>query len=348
VFEPDRWNETLEELSHAADADGATLVFGRSKPGLVAISSSISDFLRDYFQSRHVDDPREERVAPTLRDGFMSDLDFFAPDEIARDGFYQDFLKPRGYGWHGAALLTSRPSDVLLSFKRTLRRGAYEARDIAQLNHALPYLRAGAGAAAAANSVSLRAQLGALAHAGLGAVLLDRRGRVIEANEAIEFGDGLILLGSDLRAGHRDDQVALDAAIQQALRPEHPSRLPPPKRVVLRRNASRRPLLIDALSLIGASELSLFEAAAMLVITDLGRGLPPEIADLRAIFGLTAREAELAAQLAVGTPLDLAAEGLRISRAHARQRLKVIFQKTDTHRQGELVALLAQLRRPRR
>ena len=86
----------------------------------------------------------------------------------------------------------------------------------------------------------------------------------------------------------------------------------------------------------------------MLVITDLGRGLPPEIADLRAIFGLTAREAELAAQLAVGTPLDLAAEGLRISRAHARQRLKVIFQKTDTHRQGELVALLAQLRRQRR
>jgi hypothetical protein len=34
---------------------------------------------------------------------------------------------------------------------------------------------------------------------------------------------------------------------------------------------------------------------------------------------------------------------MAISEGHARQRLKIVFNKTSTSRQGELIALLAKL-----
>jgi DNA-binding CsgD family transcriptional regulator len=61
------------------------------------------------------------------------------------------------------------------------------------------------------------------------------------------------------------------------------------------------------------------------------------------LYHLAPNEARLAGLLAEGRSLDDAADKMRITRGHARQRLKNIFQKTDTARQGELVALLARL-----
>jgi hypothetical protein len=43
-------------------------------------------------------------------------------------------------------------------------------------------------------------------------------------------------------------------------------------------------------------------------------------------------------------PPDIAARELKISRETARNQLKSVFAKTDTHRQSELVALLFQVR----
>ena len=60
----------------------------------------------------------------------------------------------------------------------------------------------------------------------------------------------------------------------------------------------------------------------------------PNASLLSKIFGLTFAEAKLAAALADGTSLDTAAEELDIARQTARSQLKIVFAKTDTHRQG--------------
>ena len=62
---------------------------------------------------------------------------------------------------------------------------------------------------------------------------------------------------------------------------------------------------------------------------------------LRNTYGLTSAEAHLARRLLVGQSLRKAARALEITYETARSRLKSIFRKTGTHRQGELVALLA-------
>lgn len=88
------------------------------------------------------------------------------------------------------------------------------------------------------------------------------------------------------------------------------------------------------------------ERLALLVVRPLNRR--PAVAEdtLRRVFGLTGAEALLAARLASGEALDDAAATLGIARETARVHLKAIFAKTDTHRQAELVALLASLAQP--
>ena len=67
--------------------------------------------------------------------------------------------------------------------------------------------------------------------------------------------------------------------------------------------------------------------------------LPTDV--LQQLWGLTPAEARLTAGLASGLDLKEAAEQLEIQTGTARQYLKRIFAKTDTHRQAELVVLVA-------
>ena len=66
--------------------------------------------------------------------------------------------------------------------------------------------------------------------------------------------------------------------------------------------------------------------------------------DLRAVFGLTARQAALAGLLGSGASLESAARGLAISKETARTHLRAIFERTETSSQVQLVALIQQLR----
>ena len=61
---------------------------------------------------------------------------------------------------------------------------------------------------------------------------------------------------------------------------------------------------------------------------------------LRALYGLTAAEAVLTRLLVQGLPLAEAAAQLGVRVQTVRTRLKTIFEKTDTHRQAELVRLV--------
>ena len=85
------------------------------------------------------------------------------------------------------------------------------------------------------------------------------------------------------------------------------------------------------------------EVRALLTLNALGPKPGPPAAILAKTFRLTPSEAKLACIIARGAPPDIAARELKISRETARNQLKAVFAKTDTHRQSELVALLLQV-----
>jgi hypothetical protein len=162
AFQPERWPTVLDSLADAAGGRGATLVFGTSTPESIVPSRSVEAALRDYFEMRHVDDPRESRVQPSMTAGFLTDFDFFTASEIERDPFYQEFLKPHDIGWHSAALLAAKPIPVILSIKRPHRQGPFECHEVDALDRILPDLRR-AAAAAAIHAATPRMELTALA-----------------------------------------------------------------------------------------------------------------------------------------------------------------------------------------
>lgn len=84
----------------------------------------------------------------------------------------------------------------------------------------------------------------------------------------------------------------------------------------------------------------------VLVVVRLLAGGEARIDDtsLRFAFGLSTAEVRLCEVLANGHSLADAAEMLGISEGTVRQRVKVVFQKTGTHRQGELIAMLGRFR----
>jgi len=84
-------------------------------------------------------------------------------------------------------------------------------------------------------------------------------------------------------------------------------------------------------------------ARALLLLTDLCRksSLQPEV--LLEVFGLSPAESRLASVIAGGTSLEGAARRFGIARETARNQVKAVFAKTDTHKQSELVSLLARL-----
>jgi DNA-binding CsgD family transcriptional regulator len=78
----------------------------------------------------------------------------------------------------------------------------------------------------------------------------------------------------------------------------------------------------------------------MLLITDPDKSprVLPEI--IGPLFDLTLSESRLAAEIASGATLDMAAENLGLTVSTVRTYLKQIFSKTDTSRQAELVRLI--------
>lgn len=82
-------------------------------------------------------------------------------------------------------------------------------------------------------------------------------------------------------------------------------------------------------------------ANQILVVVGLPAPVQNRLADARSHFGLTPAEARLAVELTSGCSLADCAQRLGVTYETARSYLRVIFSKTGTHRQGELVALLA-------
>lgn len=69
----------------------------------------------------------------------------------------------------------------------------------------------------------------------------------------------------------------------------------------------------------------------------------PKAEVLARTFGLSPAEARLATLIAAGRSPEQAAQNLGLALDTVRNQLKVVFAKTQTHRQGELVALLSRL-----
>jgi DNA-binding CsgD family transcriptional regulator len=191
------------------------------------------------------------------------------------------------------------------------------------------------------------AALQAFEMSGSAVVMLDRCGEVVRANAAAEglLGDDIKIVDRRIVSFDRNATASLDRAVQVLIWSLESLALYPP--VVLPRKRGRPILAYLSLSPSSIRE-GIGLCQAIVVLVDLEARPTAAQCDLIEAFRLTPAEARLATRVAAGEPIETIAEKLGIAYETARNVLRSIFQKTETRRQGELIALLTGLsRRPK-
>jgi len=337
------WGGALQRLADAADAGGASIVRVRSGCPMAQISSTEwAASEAEILAGRAPPSTRRFYPDDAYTAGFCTDHDIWTDDEIRADPYFQEFLRPRGVFYHAKARLCFQNGErVSLTLKRRVGFGPYEPQDICLLNSLLAKLQAAYRVgqrvleAEAAGMVCLLQERGDVFE-------IDSWGRVIRQNAATvedKHGKDGTSFGLNVRNGRllttdRLEQPSLDHAMATAVRFQKPA-------LAAITGAQGTRHFVQIIPVMG-KDRDVFAAAAA-IATVLGSARPVRSQEIRNLFRLTGREAQIAALLLEGFDLKEIAERLNLRIGTARNHLKKVFEKSGTRRQGELVALLSKL-----
>ena len=242
---------------------------------------------------------------------------------------------------NSAADVTERSSRIAASPStrgRDTRKRAYAAGGRAA---ASVQLKAGHG-----DEIAL-AGLAALDQLSIGVAIVDAGCRIVWSNrycdEILAEADGLSIIGCELRASSRRQSSDLQQKIREIGHDDGDDGDGAAATGVMTvtRPSGRRSYHAAVRSLTPSA--TGVEDYTVVFVTDPQRDERLDARHIASLFDLTHAESELAARLAAGKRLDLAATELGVTTGTARTHLKHIFQKTGTGRQGELSRLLRAL-----
>ena len=350
ISDPAGWSHVLAEIAKAAGAMGAGLIPRAAAAGALA-SPNLEDCLTAYFAEGWFDESRESRkriLQLQFRGKVVFDQDIIACDQIGCSSFFDGFL-PRFDGKWWAGIPIRSGSDVwCLALHRSRTQGQFSESERAAFEHLSSRLNEIAGIAEVVGHALLSDVITSLDQVSEAAIAIDETGRVIRVNSAADhiLGDAVHVVHGRLEL--RDPRAATEyLQLLECLR-GRPAGEPLHAAPIVVRRKNSAPLLVEVLSINRAARLPFLHTRALVLLKDIGRVAKSDGNVLCRAFGLTPAEARLAVHLSNGASLKDAAEMLRITKETARSRLKAVFQKTDVHRQGELVALLSAVRRSSR
>ncbi|MEI8716342.1 helix-turn-helix transcriptional regulator [Mesorhizobium sp. ISC11] len=346
VVLPQKWIEVCDRLARLENGVGALLLpdvtelrrFGL--PHSDALNESVEVYQRDgwYFQDERYHGRATHGLARVV-----FDQDIMTAEQMASSPFYNDFLRPCGLRWFAGISISVGGKPWTASIQRSNKQGPFEESDRRRLELLASHLSRAATTAAALHYVQAEGAVEAFERMSIGAVVIDDGGRAILINKIAYalMGDGLQIRQSRLEATNTIDAAALNAMVHACASLSNVAQLSPPQIVAVRRPSGKNAYQLSACPLSKRSVDIFGDARALILIVDPAQRRRPTTEVLRTQFGLTVSEAKLAKILAEGHSLEGAANLVCITEESARSYLKSIFSKTETHRQGQLVALLA-------
>jgi DNA-binding CsgD family transcriptional regulator len=174
-----------------------------------------------------------------------------------------------------------------------------------------------------------------------GIVIIDTGRRVAQLNSAAQrilmAGEGLHVHSGQLEALHTATNKQLQSSITHACEGSRDGARGGDS-LACGRPEGRRPYVIHVLPLATSEDPS--AARALVIIIDPEQEAEPPKMLLRRLFGLTNAEADVALRVMRGDGLKPISADLELTMATIKTHLQHIFDKTDTHRQAELVHLL--------
>lgn len=276
----------------------------------------------------------------------VTDEELVTPEEQKQSGFYQEWLRYLGIHHMLGAIFPAADGAIgVLGIHRAQEAGAYNVSERRQAALLLPHLQRALRLRQRLASASLAQEAGAqvLDRLEVGVLVVDDTCRVMYANMGAETilreNIEIAVMGRHLFIRDPVLQDELRSLVRNAI---HTARgkvaCPGAARAVPRDH--RLPLAVEIAPLRPC--LSPFggqRPCALVLVRD--PEAPIAVQRLRDLFGLTQTEGAVATELTSGRSLKEIATQLGIGMATVRSHLKNILAKTNTHRQAELVALLA-------
>jgi DNA-binding CsgD family transcriptional regulator len=364
----DHLSELIDGLSFGAsrweDIVGA---FGAAIPGSFALvhntsfsydssSSMVAHNVADGFIESYV-----EHYAPLnpwagywtrARSGTVAASEAVAPSALyKKTEFYNDWLMPQNRLEAGAAIKISADigQTIMLAHYPLKFAEHYDVVAVRLLKHVRGNInRAVEFARAARTREEMGAGAAALVARGTAAFVVAEGGRLVTANEAAErlFRSGVPLTATNGRItiGHPAADLTFKRTISDLCHglPTNTACIP------VATGTGRWRLSIAAVNPgTAASRFDSILPARRLVFVSVSEMTPNltglDTNTLQSLFGLSRAEQALCVRLMAGDTLDDAADHLGVKKETVRTQLRVIFAKTGTSRQSELMLLLAKL-----
>lgn len=265
-------------------------------------------------------------------------------DERRQSAIYNEFYRPNRMANYAGIRFDFGGEEWFCSASRAEEAGVIEGED------ATNFVRIARTAMNAASlAIRLRdsradGMLEGLHASGAAALLLDGDGRVIAVTPAAErvFGPDLGVRSGELWSANGDDMRTLGAIARSARGGTSPLI---PRRVVLRGQGRRRPVLVNISAVLGSTLDALPGGRLLLVLSDMAADDVAIDLEIESLFGLTPAEAQIAAAIFGGAEAADIARSRGVAETTVRKQIASVFRKLDVNRQVDLVRLLASLRR---
>jgi DNA-binding CsgD family transcriptional regulator len=344
VLDPAGWPAVMEQICRSLGVAGAILLQTDGRTPDVPRTEAVDEMARAYFAGGwHTRDIWTRRGVSLFLQGKKAfvDAELLSRDELEAAPLVNEVFRPNGFKWAAAVGFSAGSGMWGLCLHRTARQEAFDAADAAVLETLSDRLTEVATLSTAVGRIALSSVTNALNAVRQPAIALDRLGFVLDANLGAEalFDADIHVRDRRLAVGDAQARRSLEKLVDRLLTASDLATLPCDPIIV--RCREKRPLILRVLPVHGAARTPFLGARALLTLTPVEPRSGLEAAALGKAFGLTPAEARLASIIAEGLNPERAAGLLGISPVTARNQLKGIFAKTDTHRQSELVALLA-------
>jgi DNA-binding CsgD family transcriptional regulator len=285
-------------------------------------------------------------LTPQSREGSVLHGEaLIAPNALHRTAFFNDFGRLHGIVGLAGFIEVSPRSLSCLSIVAPATRSKFSRADATFLESLLPSVRRALELhrrLAGAELVTLHsaAVLDRLSHAVL---FLSRSGAILSTNrvadEILRARDGLSAERGELRGATTEATSQLRLVLAAAVKRD-PAKAGDAVTLSLPRPSQKRSLSVVVAPLpMHRRALVVDDARVVMFVADPDRTLAIDPDAVRCLLHLTPAEAHLTCCVTAGMSLDEAATHLGLQRETVRSRLKVIFQKTGTHRQADLVRL---------
>lgn len=342
-IDPAKWASAMAEISHALNATGSGIVMGTGSSRSVMLGAGMpAEAIATYSQYYHSIDfilqACEDGPAGLVRGG----REIVANN--ANSEFYADWQRPFDLTDGLFVQLSAGPTPISFAISAPARGARFDTAERVQFVSALiPHLRQ------ALRTQNHLADLGkavgevteiidATRH---GVIIVDMRHEVVHLNSAAEqilkSTDGLAMPSRTIQAADTTANEQLQRVITNALVKSQCGARSGGS-TACSRPSGKRPYIIHVTPL-GTTPAKPAPKALVTIIDPEQEPEPPKEL-IKRLFGLTNAEADVALRTMRGDGLKPIAADLGLSRATVNTHLQHIFDKTDTHRQAELVRLL--------